>query len=113
MNNYAESEICDNADLIEESIKMFGVNNQIDKTLEELAELTLILHRFKKENSENYSDPNELKTIISEIKLERFDVGVMLKDLDIIFNFNEHDATLLSRKQFAKLKHYIARASEI
>lgn len=112
MKQNPEAIICRNYDLIEESVKVFGVSSQIDKAIEELIELTTELISWKKEMAKKNTSHRQILNIIENIKLERTDVGIMLKDLDIIFDYTDEESLLNCMKQFQKLENYIANRNK-
>lgn len=62
-------------ELLKKTIESFGVNHQIDIAIEEMAELTKELIKFKRGKSNKY-----------EIQEEIADVRIMIEQLRIIFD---------------------------
>jgi len=70
----------DNRSIICEAIDFFGEDNQVDKAIEEMAELTKALLKNRHEKSScNYNNVNE----------EIADVAIMLEQLIMIFDTAE------------------------
>lgn len=70
----------DNRSIICEAIGFFGDDNQVDKAIEEMAELTKALLKYRHEKSScNYNNVNE----------EIADVAIMLEQLIMIFDTAE------------------------
>lgn len=62
----------------------YGADSQLDQTIEELAELTVAIRKFKRSNDNNIGDKVSLLYHLAE---EIADVEIMLKQLKFLFPF--------------------------
>ncbi len=84
--------------ILKEAINRWGIRDQIDQTIEELSELITALLHYKRD-----------KCIRSDVLDERCDVGIMLKQLDIIYNFTEIEINTVMNDKINKLKNKLNR----
>lgn len=96
--------------MIDESIARFGVEAQIDKAIEEISELLVELTKYKKMLKRKNVTPEYMSILRDNILTERVDVNIMLKDLDLIFNFTNNEKKLRFEQQFNKLSKYVENA---
>lgn len=71
------------------AIDQYGKEQQIDKTIEELAELTKALSKYKQSLVKHKTHGHRKVEIIKNIAEESCDVLLMLHQINIIFKFNE------------------------
>lgn len=64
------------------AIKKFGMDNQLWKAVEEFGEVITAIARVKQ--IQNY--PDQIDNIFENLREERADCRIMLKQLDLIFN---------------------------
>lgn len=81
--------------LYEGAVHRFGRMAQIDQAIEEMAELTVALNKYKRFIRFRQGDE---ETVLQSVAEERADVSVMLCQLDVIFGDN-------SDMECAKLDH--------
>lgn len=102
--------------VIDESIVRFGVNAQLGKTIEELSELLADIVQYKKYYSRlldgEIVDTVKLTQIRDNILTERIDVAIMLKDIDLIFNFTYSETKERFDQQFYKLIKYVEASKQ-
>ena len=85
--------------LYEAAVNKFGVIPQIDQAIEEMAELTVALNKYKRRiRSEDIISQEADDAIMQHVAEERADVSIMLSQLDVIFGDN-------SDMECAKLDH--------
>ena len=71
--------------LYEAAVNKFGVIPQIDQAIEEMAELTVALNKYKRYIRFLQGSEEDVRRHIAE---ERADVSIMLCQLDVIFGDN-------------------------
>lgn len=75
--------------LYENAVQKFGEIPQIDQAIEEMAELTVALNKYKRFLLSKEMQPSSKRDeIINRIAEERADVSIMLCQLDVIFGDN-------------------------
>ena len=81
-------------DTIENAIRTFGNDQQIDKMIEECSELILSLQHYKSNRCYEYD-------VIEEIA----DVEIVLEQMKLIFT--KHDFNEVKKRKLSKLEHII------
>ena len=76
----------------------FGDNSQIDKAVEEMAELTKALMKYRYSND----DQGRFKEVVDEIA----DVGIMLEQLILIFDCRK-EVEIAQEKKFRRLEELL------
>lgn len=66
----------------------YGADSQLDQTIEEVAELTVAIRKFKRNKGNNMNDKVSLLYDLAE---EIADVEIMLEQLKILLPFVEED----------------------
>ena len=90
--------------IYKDAIKVFGESKQIDQAIEELAELQLILSKYKRFKSKfNKKEMFNMNNILSEI----VDVKIMLDQLVLLFDFKRERINKMKEVKLTKLKGYI------
>jgi hypothetical protein len=85
--------------LYEAAVNKFGVIPQIDQAIEEMAELTVALNKYKRRiRSFIRFRQGDEETVRQRVAEQRADVSIMLCQLDVIFGDN-------SDMECAKLDH--------
>ncbi len=88
--------------IYERAVDLFGEEVQVNKAIEELAELTQALSKWLTYNNTGIGN---IKAIEENIALERADVAIMLNQLDVIFGDN-------ADVEYERIKHLDAFVSE-
>ena len=81
--------------LYEGAVEKFGEMDQIDQAIEEMAELTVALNKYKRCVKHGHGAPD---AVMEDVQVERADVEIMLNQLAVIFGDN-------SEKELEKLAH--------
>ena len=75
--------------LYEAAVERFGSMAQIDQAIEEMAELTVALNKYKRFlRSKSMQPTGKKEAVLDRIAEERADVSIMLCQLDVIFGDN-------------------------
>lgn len=85
--------------LCEKAISKWGEAAQINKAIEELLELAIALTRYQNLNLRDEDYQEKAYKILDNIREEREDVEIMLRQLDVIFGRSEE----WQRKKYAHL----------
>nr|DAE34607.1 MAG TPA: nucleoside triphosphate pyrophosphohydrolase [Caudoviricetes sp.] len=86
--------------LIEQIANHYGLKDQCDQTIEEMAELTVALRKFWRYSGYDAEKINSLKYNITE---EIADVGIMLDQLKILFDV-EKDVSVIRAEKLLRQK---------
>lgn len=91
--------------ICEGAVDLFGEEVQVNKAIEELAELIQALSKWLTYNSTGIGD---IKGIEENIALERADVAIMLNQLDVIFGDNAN----VEYERIQHLESFVAECKE-
>ena len=84
----------------------YGADSQLDQTIEEVAELTVAIRKFKRNKGNNMNDKVSLLYDLAE---EIADVEIMLEQLKILLPFVEEDVEKIKvEKLDRQIKRIIA-----
>jgi hypothetical protein len=84
---------------IKEIINVYGEEHQINKAIEEMAELTKELIKYQNKHQEYLTK----EKIIKNIKQELADVEVMIEQIKIIFNFTQNEIDEIKQRKVRKV----------
>jgi hypothetical protein len=84
---------------IKEIINVYGEEHQINKAIEEMAELTKELIKYQNRHQEYLTQ----EKIIKNIKQELADVEVMIEQIKIIFNFTQNEIDEIKQRKVRKV----------
>jgi len=84
------------AKLYEDAVKKFGAVAQIDQCIEEMAELTVALNKYKRKIK--FGQGASAAEVLNAVNEERADVDIMLRQMDVLFGDN-------SEQDLKKLEH--------
>lgn len=84
---------------IKEIIIIYGEEHQINKAIEEMAELTKELIKYQNKHQEYLTK----EKIIKNIKQELADVEVMIEQIKIIFNFTQNEIDEIKQRKVRKV----------
>ena len=72
--------------LLNKAIKHFGDEAQVEKTIEEMAELTMAIQKFKLFVKSESSSTKEMMEIVGNVVEEIADVTIMMQQMTIMFD---------------------------
>ena len=80
-------------------ISVYGNEHQLNKAIEEMAELTKELIKYQNRHQEYQTK----EKIIKNIKQELADVEVMIEQIKIIFNFTQNEIDKIKQRKVRKV----------
>lgn len=90
-------------DLYEKSTKKWGEQAQIDQIIEEMAELTVALNKYKRMTF--YKEPKNKEKVFENLYVELSDVSICLEQM--IHLFGEDEVEKVKQSQLEKFKYEI------
>ncbi len=96
--------------IIEEIARHYGLDSQCRQTVEEMAELTQALTKFWRYGG---NDAQEIRGLREHIAEEIADVGIMLEQLELLFDIKTEVAENRSHKIFRQLDRIKKERGEV
>lgn len=99
-------------DKIKKIAEYYGIENQSIQLMEEMAELTIALNKYRRSSKvehQTISESIDEQFIVAQIMEEIVDVTIVLDQLKHLFNYSDDDLTIWKQRKIERQLERIAK----
>lgn len=99
-------------DKIKKIAEHYGIENQSIQLMEEMAELTIALNKYRRSSKvehQTISESIDEQFIVAQIMEEIVDVTIVLDQLKHLFNYSDDDLTIWEQRKIERQLERIAK----